>query len=83
MNQTIPLFPLHVAILDDQVYVTVTLPNTKVRLVVPLRTYYLAVKDGIPNRSILPDYEVKPSISDLLSDTDPAMSRAMELAKRD
>jgi C-terminal processing protease CtpA/Prc len=62
--------------------IVVTLPNTKGRLFVPLRTYYLAVKDGIPNRSILPDYEVKPSISDLLSGTDTAMSRAMELAKR-
>ena len=62
--------------------IVVTLPNTKGRLFVPLRTYYLAVKDGIPNRSILPDYEVKPSISDLLSGTDPVMSRAMELAKK-
>jgi hypothetical protein len=50
--------------------------------VVPLRTYYLAVKDGIPNRSILPDYEVKASIGDLLSENDVAFLRALELAKR-
>jgi hypothetical protein len=62
--------------------IVATLPNTKVRLVVPLRTYYLAVKDGIPNRSILPDYEVKASIGDILSDSDVAMLRALKLAKR-
>lgn len=62
--------------------VRVTLPNTKVEVIVPLRTYYLAVKDGIPNRSILPDYEVKPSISDLLSGNDPVMLRAIELARK-
>jgi Peptidase family S41 len=62
--------------------IVATLPNTKVRLVVPLRTYYLAVKDGIPNRSILPDYEVKASIGDLLSDNDVVMLRALELAKK-
>lgn len=62
--------------------IVATLPNTKVRLVVPLRTYYLAVKDGIPNRSVLPDYEVRASIEDLLSDKDVAMLRALELAQR-
>jgi len=49
---------------------------------VPLRTYYLAVKDGNPNRSILPDFEVKPSINDLLSGNDTVMARAIELTHR-
>lgn len=62
--------------------IRVTLPNTKVRLLVPLRTYYLAVKDGIPNRSVLPDYEVKASIDDLVSGRDVVMIRALERAKR-
>jgi C-terminal processing protease CtpA/Prc len=62
--------------------VGVTLPNTQVRVIVPLRTYYLAVKDGIQNRSILPDYEVKQSINDILSDNDTVMFRAIELARK-
>jgi hypothetical protein len=59
----------------------VTLPNTNVRVVIPLETYYLAVK-GAPNpsRSILPDVEVKPAIQDLLSGNDRAMAKAIELA---
>ena len=60
----------------------VTLPNTKVQVLVPLRTYYLAVKGGNPNRSILPDYEVKPSINDFLSGNDTVMARAIEIAQR-
>ena len=60
----------------------VTLPNTEVRVIIPLRTYYLSVKDGIPNRSILPDYEVKQSINDILSDNDTVMFRAIELARK-
>src|SRR5580704_5300826 len=62
--------------------VLVTLPNTQVRVIIPLRTYYLAVKNGIPNRSILPDYEVKQSIDDILSDNDTVMFRAIELARK-
>jgi len=62
--------------------VRVTLPNTEVHIIIPLRTYYLAVKDGIPNRSILPDYEVKQSINDILSDNDTVMFRAIELARK-
>ncbi len=57
------------------------LPNSKVGVRVPLRTYYLAVKDGNPNRSILPDYQVKPSISHLLSGNDTVMARAIQLAQ--
>jgi hypothetical protein len=61
--------------------VAITLPNTKVRVRIPLRTYYLAVKDGQPNRSILPDYGIAPTIGDLLSRKDPVMERAIELAR--
>jgi hypothetical protein len=59
--------------------VLVILPNSKVGVRIPLRTYYLAVKDGNPNRSILPDYEVKPAINDILSGNDIIMARAIEL----
>ncbi len=59
----------------------VTLPNSKVQVRVPMMTYYLAVKGASPNRSILPDYEVKPNMRDLLAGTDPVMTKAVELAK--
>jgi C-terminal processing protease CtpA/Prc len=61
----------------------VTLPNTKVRVSIPLQTYYLAVKDAPrPNGSIPPDIEVKPTIRDLLSGNDTAMAKAIaELRK--
>jgi len=58
----------------------VILPNSKVVVRVPLMTYYLAVKGANPNRSILPDYEVKPSIGELLSGRDVVMAKAVELA---
>jgi hypothetical protein len=60
--------------------VLVILPGSKVGVRVPLRTYYLAVKDGDPSRSILPDYEIKPSITDLLSTNDTVMAKAIALA---
>ena len=59
---------------------SVALPNSKVLVRIPLMTYYLAVKDADPNRSILPDYEIKPAIQDLLSGRDKAMAKAVELA---
>jgi Peptidase family S41 len=62
--------------------VLITLPNTQVRVIIPLRTYYLSVKNGIPNRSVLPDYEVKQSINDILSGNDTVMFRAIELASK-
>jgi hypothetical protein len=58
----------------------VVLPNSKVVVRVPLMTYYLAVKGARPNRSILPDYEVKPGIGDLLSGRDVVMAKAVVLA---
>lgn len=60
----------------------VILPSSKVVVRVPLMTYYLAVKGANPSRSILPDHEVKPGISDLLSGNDKVMAKAVELAHR-
>ncbi|HYL78210.1 MAG TPA: S41 family peptidase [Bryobacteraceae bacterium] len=60
--------------------VAVVLPNSKVVVRVPLMTYYLAVKGADPKRSILPDYEVKPDMQDLLSGIDKPMAKALELA---
>jgi hypothetical protein len=60
---------------------TVILPNSKIAVRVPLQTYYLAVKGGDARRSILPDVEVKPALTDLLAGTDPVMGKALELAR--
>lgn len=62
---------------------TVTLPNSKVAVRVPLQTYYLAVKGADPARSILPDVEVKPAIGDLMAGNDPVMAKALELARKE
>ena len=59
--------------------VALVLPNSKLVVRIPLMTYYLAVKGADPKRSILPDYEVKPTIQDLVSGTDKPMAKALEL----
>jgi C-terminal processing protease CtpA/Prc len=62
----------------------VTLPNTKVRVSIPLQTYYLAVKNAPhPHGSIPPDVEVKPTIRDLLSGNDTAMAKAIAEARKE
>jgi C-terminal processing protease CtpA/Prc len=59
------------------------LPNTKVRLSVPLMTYYLSVI-GNPSasRGIIPDHEVKYAIRELLSGTHKQMELALKLARK-
>jgi C-terminal processing protease CtpA/Prc len=59
--------------------VAVVLPNSKVVVRVPLMTYYLTVKGANPSRSILSDYEVKPSMGELLSGQDVVMAKAVGL----
>lgn len=56
------------------------LPATQVFLRIPMMTYYLAVEGGDPRRGVLPDYKVQPTIADVLSGKDPAMTKALELA---
>jgi len=60
--------------------VAMVLPETQVFLRLPMMTYYLAVEGGDPRRGVLPDIEVKPTIGDLLTGKDPAMTRALEFA---
>ena len=57
--------------------VTATLPNTGLRVRVPLVLYTMAV-DGYPkDRGIVPDFPVAPTIGDLLAGRDPVMERAL------
>lgn len=58
----------------------VILPNTKVKVVVPMIRYEMAVT-GRLDRGIIPDVPVHYSIQDKLSGTDKEMAIAMKLAK--
>ncbi len=61
---------------------TVVLPNSKLQVRVPLMTYYLAVKGPHDAaRGTIPDYEVQPTIDDLVEGKDRAMQTALDLAR--
>jgi hypothetical protein len=59
----------------------VTLPNTKLKLLLPLMTYYMSVS-GNPAAShgVVPDYPVTYSIQELLEGKDKDLALAIELA---
>jgi len=60
----------------------VTLPNTKLTLLVPLMSYYLSVSGGEDNsRGVKPNYSVEYSISDYLTNSDKGMAVALERAR--
>lgn len=59
----------------------VTLPHSRITLLVPLMSYYLSVGGGGDNsRGVRPDYPVSYSIADYLSNSDKAMALALEKA---
>jgi hypothetical protein len=58
----------------------VTLPNSKLRLRVPLVTYYLSVIGMPKERSIPPDVAVHYTIQEQLSGIDKEMDLALRLA---
>lgn len=64
-------------------FAMVTLPNTRLNVRIPLLTYYNSAKNpsAKPDHGILPDIPIEPSIQDLLSGRDPAMERALGLAR--
>jgi C-terminal processing protease CtpA/Prc len=60
----------------------VTLPNTKLTLLVPLMSYYLSVSGGEDNsRGVKPNYPVEYSISDYQTNSDKEMAVALERAR--
>ena len=60
----------------------VTLPNTGIRINIPLIRYTMAVDNYPPDRGIIPDYLVKPSIEDLLKGRDSVLEFTLELIKK-
>ena len=64
--------------------VTVTLPNTGMRLRVPLLRYELAVKrPGAVDRGVMPDHRVPVTIADLIAGGDKEKEFALTLARKE
>jgi C-terminal processing protease CtpA/Prc len=60
-----------------------TLPNTKIRVRIPLIRYTMAVSGYPKDRGIIPDYPVSPSIDDLLNGRDTVMEFTIDLIQND
>lgn len=61
----------------------VALPHTKVRLFVPLMTYYLShTRNSPPDRGVMPDVAIRNSVADRVAGRDPMRQRAVELARQ-
>ncbi len=64
-------------------FVIVTLPNSRLNVGIPMLAYYTAVKNyPYPDRGIIPDYEVNPSIEDVLMNKDAVLSFTRELIEK-
>lgn len=55
------------------------LPNSKIEIDIPLIGYYPLTEQ--PDKGITPDVEIKPSISDMLSNKDIVLEKTLELIK--
>lgn len=62
--------------------VLLTLPNTEIRVEIPELQYLL--KAYVPNdlHGVRPDYEVKPSIQDIINNVDPALKFTLKLIQQ-
>lgn len=59
------------------------LPNTKVKLLIPMRKYVMAVASPVnPGHGTLPDYWVEPTINEFLSGKDVEMNFTLALIKK-
>jgi hypothetical protein len=61
---------------------TLVLPNTKIKVNIPLWEYFNAVKPSkYKDRGIIPDYNIVPSIADFIQHKDVQMEFALKLAE--
>lgn len=61
--------------------VTLVLPNSALRVVIPLVTYRLAVSGQHPDgRGVVPEVKVGPSVADYLSEKDVVLEKALGMA---
>lgn len=56
-----------------------TLPNTEIRVRIPMIRYTMAVSGYPKDRGIIPDHPVQPTIQDLLNDRDTVMEFTLDL----
>lgn len=61
---------------------TLTLPNSRLRIRIPVVKYTMAVSGYPPDRGIIPDYPVVPKMSDLLNGRDTEMEFVLELIEK-
>jgi len=61
--------------------VTLTLPNSKVRVRIPRELFKLNVNHKMKNHGVVPDYHIRPSIGDKLIDKDTEMEFVLDLIK--
>lgn len=61
---------------------SVALPHTQIRIRIPLIRYTMAVSDYPEDRGIIPEYQISPTIEDLLQDRDTVMEFALDLIKK-
>jgi hypothetical protein len=60
-----------------------TLPNTKIRIAIPLMKYVMAVKDyQFKDHGLFPNYEVIPKIADKINGNDPELELAKKLINK-
>jgi C-terminal processing protease CtpA/Prc len=59
---------------------TLTLPQSKIRILIPLAKYELAVKEVIPfGHGVLPDFQTSYTLSDILQNTDKDLELCLEI----
>jgi hypothetical protein len=64
-------------------FLILTLPNTKIRVLVPLVKYVLAVSNySYPRRGVMPDYPVLPTIQEVVNGVDAELLYTLKLIKR-
>lgn len=59
-----------------------TLPNTGIQVRIPLVKYSMAVSGYAPDRGIIPDYPVSPTMKDVLNGIDTEMDFVMKLIEK-
>ena len=64
-------------------FINLTLPNTRIRIRIPIRSCMLAVSNyPFTERGVVPDFELKPEIEDILQGIDKDLDFAIDLIKK-
>lgn len=67
---------------NSRYWVRLTLPNTRLRVFIPLWKYVNAVSGyAYPRRGVMPDYPVQPTVQDVLNGVDTEMIYTLKLIK--